>query len=203
MPTDTFHNLDQDKQNRIIHASVQEFAQYRYVEAKLSRIIKAAKIPRGSFYQYFEDKKDLYKYLFDIIAQEKIKYLSPQLANPQNMAFMDLFRELYKSGLNFAIDNPEYVKITQNLMSSGGELYRELIGDGLQMAREFYMRYIDADKAQGRIREDIDSLLLADIVIESISRIAIEEFNRGNEIHPEAMLERMEGMINILQKGIE
>lgn len=203
MPKETFLNLDPEKQQRILEASVQEFAEHTYNEVKLSNIIKSSKIPRGSFYQYFEDKKDLFKYIFDKIAEEKMKYLSVLLLNPNEIAFFDLFRELYKGGLNFAIDNPNYVRITKNLLVVRGDIFHELIGDGLNVAREYYINWIESDKKLGRIREDVDSRLLADIVIDSTTNIAFDELNEGDTLNPEHMLERLENLIKILKKGTE
>ena len=44
MPTQTFLNLPNGKQDRIINAAVKEFATRRFSEAKLSNIIKEAQI---------------------------------------------------------------------------------------------------------------------------------------------------------------
>ena len=73
IPKKTFYNLDSEKQQRITSAALNEFALRSYEEANLSNIIKEAKIPRGSFYQYFEDKLDLYKHIFEYIKDKKIE----------------------------------------------------------------------------------------------------------------------------------
>lgn len=39
--------------------AVAEFSDRTYAEASLSQIARSARIPKGSFYQYFEDKLDL------------------------------------------------------------------------------------------------------------------------------------------------
>lgn len=203
MPKETFYNLDDTKKQRIEAASIQEFAYHTYSEVKLSRIIKASQIPRGSFYQYFEDKKDLYMYIFSKIAQEKIKYLNVSLLNPSNKSFVDIFRDLYKSGLEFALDNPDYIRISRNLMVNRGAIFTELVGDNFDIARAYYMDWIETDKKLGRIRQDVDSKLLADIMIDTTTNIAFDELGEGKELNPEKMLERMENLIKILQKGIE
>jgi len=203
MPKETFHNLDDTKKQRIMDASIKEFAYHSYSEVKLSRIINAAKIPRGSFYQYFEDKKDLYMYIFTKIAEEKIKYMSNILLNPENKSFLDLFRALYKSGLSFAINNPDYIRISKHLMVNRGEIYDELVGDNLDIAKDYYINWIETDKTLGRVRQDVDSKLLAEILIDTTTNIAYDEMNTGIEINPDNMLARLENLLKILQKGIE
>ena len=63
MPTDTFFRLPKEKRQRLIDAAWEEFTQVRFTEASINKIIKGAHIPRGSFYQYFADKEDLFRYL--------------------------------------------------------------------------------------------------------------------------------------------
>lgn len=63
MPTSTFFNLPPEKQTKLLRAAVGEFSQKPYGEVPLSRIIAGAGIPRGSFYQYFSDKTDLFVYV--------------------------------------------------------------------------------------------------------------------------------------------
>ena len=63
MPTGRFLNLSQEKQNRILIASAAEFARVPYEKVSINKIIKAAEIPRGSFYQYFSGKQDLLEHI--------------------------------------------------------------------------------------------------------------------------------------------
>ena len=63
MPTSTFMNLPAEKREKILRAAVAEFSRKNYGEASINRIIQAAEIPRGSFYQYFADKQDLFHYV--------------------------------------------------------------------------------------------------------------------------------------------
>lgn len=204
MPTETFFNLNPYKRNRITQAAIDEFATYSYNEAKLSRIIRNADIPRGSFYQYFTDKLDLYKYLFELIAKEKIKYLGSDLGNPEEIPFIELFRKLYKSGVEFAAANPNYIKITRNLMNDrGSRAFQEIIGETYNLGREYYRNYINIDKKHGRIREDVDTDVLADFILETMTSIAFNELSFKDSLDVERMFERMEQLMQILQKGIQ
>lgn len=63
MPKETFFNLKEEKQRRILKAATEVFKQKSFDKASINEIIKLAEIPRGSFYQYFEDKEDLYAYM--------------------------------------------------------------------------------------------------------------------------------------------
>ena len=63
MPTSTFLNLPEDKQTRLMDAASREFSEKPFNEASINKIIQEAGIPRGSFYMYFQDKEDLFRYL--------------------------------------------------------------------------------------------------------------------------------------------
>lgn len=65
MPKPTFLNLPREKQEVLINAAKKEFSRAPLFEASISNIIKDAGIPRGSFYQYFDDKDDVYFFLLD------------------------------------------------------------------------------------------------------------------------------------------
>ena len=63
MPKSTFFNLSPEKREKIEKAIENEFGRTTFEKASISNIIETAKIPRGSFYQYFEDKEDSIKYI--------------------------------------------------------------------------------------------------------------------------------------------
>lgn len=63
MVSTTFLNLEDKKQERIIQAALDEFSIKSFGDASITSIVKKANISRGSFYQYFGSKENLYQYL--------------------------------------------------------------------------------------------------------------------------------------------
>ncbi|TCN27442.1 TetR/AcrR family transcriptional regulator [Mesobacillus foraminis] len=59
-----FLSLNQDKQERILNAAAQEFVQKGYATASTNEIVKAAGISKGLLFHYFNNKKDLYLFLY-------------------------------------------------------------------------------------------------------------------------------------------
>ncbi len=86
MPKDTFFNLSKEKKNKIVKAAKIEFTEYPLRKARVSNIIKTASIPRGSFYQYFEDLDDLYYYVIDDVFK-KTHDAGLELSNKTNDLF--------------------------------------------------------------------------------------------------------------------
>lgn len=56
----TFERLPEEKRERILQAARAEFIRYPYEKTSINRILAEAEIPKGSFYQYFDDKADLF-----------------------------------------------------------------------------------------------------------------------------------------------
>ena len=70
MCNETFLRLPEEKRTRILNAAWDEFTTVSFANASINRIIRAAGIPRGSFYQYFEDKNDLFRHLMTQITDQ-------------------------------------------------------------------------------------------------------------------------------------
>ena len=70
MPKDTFYHLNIEKKERIINAAKKEFSANLLHKSRVSNIIEEAQIPRGSFYQYFDDLEDLFYYIIDLSFEE-------------------------------------------------------------------------------------------------------------------------------------
>lgn len=121
MPTLTFHNLPEEKKEKLLQSALEEFTNYPLQEVSINRIVKKAGIPRGSFYMYFKDKEDLYAYtlkrhkdyFFTLVKDIFIKQKGdPFLAYPlifqtliqfvSKMENQKLFQNVF-SGMNFHV----------------------------------------------------------------------------------------------------
>ncbi|WP_127849791.1 TetR/AcrR family transcriptional regulator [Lacticaseibacillus hulanensis] len=75
MPKATFFRLPDEKRNRLLDAARTEFGRTPFVKASVSNIIELAGIPRGSFYQYFEDKQDIFYYMLEVEGGSAVEHL--------------------------------------------------------------------------------------------------------------------------------
>lgn len=88
MCTETFLRLPEEKRNRVLDAAWEEFTAVPYAEASINKIIRRASIPRGSFYQYFTDKTDLFVYLLGDIRDHFVQAFAKLLTQAEG----DIFR---------------------------------------------------------------------------------------------------------------
>ncbi|WP_433774129.1 TetR/AcrR family transcriptional regulator [Bacillus wiedmannii] len=95
MPKQTFFNLEREKKEVLIQAAMKEFSRVPLFEASISNIIKDAGIPRGSFYQYFEDKEDVFFFLLNEHSKkDNEKFISILKENEGDL--FDSYIELYQ-----------------------------------------------------------------------------------------------------------
>lgn len=101
MPSDTFNHLSKEKKIRIMKAATKEFANYTLREASINRIIKDANISRGSFYMYFNDIMDIYKYVVNVykknIKEVFLKYLKINHGDVFQ-SFIDIYDYIIETG---------------------------------------------------------------------------------------------------------
>jgi AcrR family transcriptional regulator len=137
MPKQTFLNLPEEKRDMIIHAAVDEFTHYGLENASTNRIVAGSGISKGSFYQYFEDKYDLFHYLLEIIAREKEEFFKDRHPPGKNMDTFQYFHWMIKAGMEF---NSAYPRLTQAMV-------RVLFVEGMYYGpyfAEYHKRLTDA-----------------------------------------------------------
>ena len=106
MPKTTFHDLPADKRARIADVAVEHFSGRGYRGTTISAIVADSGIAKGSFYQYFESKLDLFRWLvFDVIARRKMDYLAA-VDHSESDDFWTLLGRLMLGGIRFGLENP-------------------------------------------------------------------------------------------------
>ncbi|MDI3548556.1 MAG: hypothetical protein PWR10_2208 [Halanaerobiales bacterium] len=200
MPKDTFFNLSESKRGRVVAAAIDEFASYPFHKASVTRIIKKAGIASGSFYQYFEDKKDLYMYIIKLIGDKKMEYLNYVLQRFDSLDFFQMLRELYLAGIRFARDNPKLDAIGNNLIKNSDQLYKDIIGDQKPMAIHFFEEMLQKGIEKGGVDPAIDTRLVAEMLLAinlSISELIYED----GQVNMNDM-ELIDKMLYVIENGI-
>lgn len=98
MPSTTFFNLPQEKREMVRRAIKDEFSRAQYHEVSINKIVKAAGIARGSFYQYFTDKHDMLDYIMADYKQQLLAGIKENLKATGGDVF-----EVYANMLDFSM----------------------------------------------------------------------------------------------------
>lgn len=163
MPKQTFFNLPEEKRKKIIHLALEEFASHPYGRASLSNIVARAGIAKGSMYQYFDDKEDLFTYLFDLAGKEKMAYIQREV-DPAADFFKFLEQSIF-AGIRFSLENPRLSLVVANAMNSyGDEVVQKLVARGRVMALEFFGDMVKRAQKEGTVRSDMEPKLAANLL---------------------------------------
>ncbi|WP_298407480.1 TetR/AcrR family transcriptional regulator [uncultured Chloroflexus sp.] len=124
MPKPTFFNLPEEKREKIIKAAIDEFAEYGLENASINRIVANSGIAKGSFYQYFEDKQDVFRYLLTVLEHEKMEYFKDKHPESRHMDAFEYFRWMVKTGMEFNSVYPRLVQAISRVMFNEGLYYQ-------------------------------------------------------------------------------
>lgn len=165
MPKQTFLNLPEEKRETIINAAVEEFAGYGFEAASINRIVVSSGISKGSFYQYFEDKADVFRHLVDVLANEKNNFFKGKHPPSQGQSVFDYFRWLTKIGMEFNSAYPRMAQAVTRVLFVEGLYYGKLFAEYHELTKGALTQVIKQAMDLGEVDPSID-LELAVMVME-------------------------------------
>lgn len=206
MPKLTFHNLKEDKKRMLTDAFLKEFSIHTFDDASLTSVVKSLGIAKGSVYQYFEDKLDLFMYLVSESTNTKIKYFET-LKREDCPDFWVFFRLLYSEGINFDLENPLQSHFLHNLENSlNSPSIKNLYDDLLKQSILGFEKMIEYEVSVGLFRSDLPQKTMAFLLYKS--GVAIQEqMHVFGDINPSESLKNMtpvyEGKVDVLLKTVD
>ena len=166
MPKKTFNNLSSERQSEILEVAYREFILNDYQSASLSNIIKKLSLAKGSFYRYFNSKKELYFYLLEKSTRERCDTLDKRLHDPE----IDLYQLMiinWQDKIEFERQHPLESAFQYRVFR---ERYNEDLGDmEIQMKREIMqkIKQIITTRFSEDIRSDMELDLIAYHIIQA------------------------------------
>lgn len=199
MPTERFLNLPQEKQQRIRDATLAEFARVPFEEVSINKIIQAAGIPRGSFYQYFTDKNDLLHYVMRDYSDMITRKVKEQMRATGGNVF-EVFSHMLRCTAEFGLQKDRYdlcrnVFAHLRLCSEGAfELVHVSMAD---MLAEF-LPYADTSHFRYTSMKDLEDIL--DMLV-SLLRRALARVFTERAAWPRVQ-RRFDNQLRMLQEGL-
>lgn len=180
MSTGTFQRIDPARRTALLQAAFQEFAATGYEAASLNGILQKAGIAKGSLYQYFGSKKELYTHLMHLAQGRRMEYLQDVL-DQDGLTFWDLVRALFEADFRFELENPLQARFLAQAASEErhpdfGNLRREWI----ETQSNSLMYVLEKEKSRGKIKDDIHTRTLAWLVARlQTSSVELLEYRFG------------------------
>lgn len=183
MPKRTFFNLPEEKKDKIIAVAIDEFAQNHYEKVTINKIVKRAEIPKGSFYQYFENKDDLYIFMFSQIGNSKKNNLEGSKEKISQLDFKSYLVLLLEAGSRFETKELKILELKNRFMNECPQEIRKKI-----LSNEFPKSYgLLADAIQlyikkGELRENLDIEMAAYVITHAVANIEFYQNDDGLSI---------------------
>lgn len=162
MPKDTFFNLSQDKQEKIMRSAISEFLSKGFERGNVGEIAKQAGVAKGSMWQYFEDKRELFLYAFDWSMDLLMgKYNSAKAAHTEKLTIYDYLYHLSRETWLQLREEQEIVIFLQDVfLGKFSSVAEETTARIMKASEEFLLELIREGKRDGIIRKDIDDHII-------------------------------------------
>jgi AcrR family transcriptional regulator len=172
MPSETFLNLPEEKRQRFIEVALAEFSEHNFDTASINRIIKDVGIARGSVYQYFSDKLDLWLYLKEYSEQQKMKFI--QMPDRKLFSnFWEYYRQLFWQGIEFDLKAPLCSRFLYRIgyKESSKEVQHYLDG-WKKKASVIFTQWVEEEKKTGDINPSISTETAVHFLVSMSTSIA-------------------------------
>lgn len=196
----TFYNLPEEKRNRITEAVLNEFASATTEKVSINRIIKAAKISRGSFYQYFDDKVDLVEILVKTFLNTAYEEFRTALANSNGDIFYT-YIQIFDLIIKYSADKNQKV-VLKNLfknLKANDDLISDYILNRFEGIPRIYKGFDSVIKDNLRFKNDEEIHSLSLILTLILKNAVFNLFVKNEE--PENVKEEFMRKIRIIKAG--
>lgn len=215
MPYDTFFNLPEEKRARLLDILLEEFAENDYKNVSVGRIVERAGIAKGSFYQYFADKKDCYLYLVQLGMEEKTAFLRQSPPPEQLVDMFSRLRWLLNAGMQFEFSNPRLAKIGYKALFDDVPLPAETIQVVRRGGHDYFQQLVRNEIESGKLNPEIDAAIAAFLLntaFTNLGQYLMERFgvtperllsNGSQSFDRDDIRQAIEQVLAILEKGMK
>jgi AcrR family transcriptional regulator len=209
MPKQTFLNLPEEKQNTIISAAIEEFAEYGLENASTNRIVANSGISKGSFYQYFEDKQDVFMYLLTVLEKEKVEYFMGKHPPSTNMDTFGYFRWMIKAGMEFNTSHPLLTQAISRVIFGEGLYYGNTFADVRERTSQGLKAMIKQAIEHGEVDPSVDvelAVMIMETWSNTISTYILNEGLKQKDImrwvRSAKTQEKIDKMLYVMEYGL-
>lgn len=156
-PSETFRNLESDKQQRILDTAIDEFASHGFRQASLNRLVQRVGIAKGSIFQYFGTKERLFGVIFDHAVNLVRLTLRQVKQETAGQDFFQRIRESLLAGIRFIERHPRIYRIyLKMIFQEDFPLRAEFLQQVHLFSADYLKPHVEAGIANGDLRPDLD-----------------------------------------------
>ena len=108
MPTVTWARLDPQRRAAVAEAAEAEFGAHGFSQGSLNAIARRGGVAKGSLFQYFADKRDLYAYIVDVASERVRTHIEDRIRElDSSRPFFDFLTDLLDAWGAYFADHPQ------------------------------------------------------------------------------------------------
>jgi AcrR family transcriptional regulator len=206
MPTETFLRLREEKQERILRAAIREFIDHGFAGANVGDIAKSAGIAKGSLYQYFADKKELFFHCADW----GLTVFMQKLSGRMPLGDMDVFDYFTDTVSKTQVLHEEHeLAVFMQAIAREPDLADDALRRMYRIADAYIRQLIQNSKNKCTVRADIDDELLTEYFVAITDRFKQRWMRKYIDFtkdpapeQAEAMQKELSLMLELLKNGM-
>lgn len=208
MPTVTWARLDPARRAAVVEAAEAEFGAHGYSRGSLNVIARKAGVAKGSLFQYFADKRDLYAFIADIGSQRVRTYMEDRIRTlDPNRPFFEFLTDLLDDWVAYFADHPQDRSLhaaasfevdTDARVSVRTVIHRHYL--------EVLRPLVQEAQTRGDLRADADAGALLSLLLMIFPHLALAPYVRGmdpilglDEPSPEQPALAVRRLVGVLQ----
>lgn len=208
MPEKTFLNLPEKKRERVTRVLIKHFARKPYSKVDIEDVAKESRVSKGSMYQYFKDKKDMYFYAIRVALGKYLEIVED--VNFENTSFFEYVKKGFEHYWNFLLtDKDACLLIEKSALYDDSPHRKEIEEMYHSKSREILKNIILKNQKAGFIRDDINPEIIM-VFIDGASwnlkkallKIAQEKGVSVHKLSKESIKKAQDEFMRLLKEGI-
>lgn len=181
MPTVTWARVDPARRAAVVDAAEAEFGAHGFSGGSLNVIARRAGVAKGSLFQYFADKRDLYGFIADVASQRVRSYLEVRIRElDPSRPFFDFLTDLLDDWIVYFAEHPRERALhaavslevdTDARVSVRTVVHRHYLEVLRPLVRDAHVR--------GDLRADADTDALLSLLLLIFPHLALAPYVRG------------------------
>ncbi len=158
MAKSTFEHLPEEKRERVLKEAARLFAERGFSGTDVTELARRAGVSKGSLYNYFESKEDLYLHVCkDGLARSRRAVYGGM--DPEWDIYSQV-EHIFRQGVYFALKHPEYIRLYLTASAPGKEHFSTEISVDVEKHTSDHLKAeIRRSQTQGSVRSDLDPKL--------------------------------------------
>ena len=181
MPTVTWARLDPIRRAAVVEAAEAEFGEHGFSNGSLNVIARRGGVAKGSLFQYFADKRDLYAFIVEVASERVRSHMEASIRDlDPTRPFFDFLIDLLDEWVAYFAEHPR-----ERALHAAATL--EVDSDArisvLSVIQRHYVEIlrplVREAQTRGDIRADSDTEALLSLLLLIFPHLALAPFIRG------------------------